>query len=519
MDQPQRRTDSSAVLALSAARRNIAHVIINEAKSIANTIKSLEYKIARQCEHSGNRIEDQTGHTEVMHHFENAYLEMPNVIDIAWMKASRKYLVNLLAHCAESFTTWESLRLLSLPSKTKNDETLLPSTQPLQVLNQSTWNAGNLREYLVSHLLLDDDQSSRRLGSIRAISYSRGSDDERKFIVPLLQYQKQLEALDVALWSFQQYVYSQDIESETTCSSNDVAIENLQRKQDESHHSEEDQLMAFMSSEAKMEWWNQVKEISASCQALEADIGNKFFSLSLEDSSQDSEDDDDGFNGGIAKSGESTTTSEPQSYEHMEKASENEQSKKSSLKSTKTLVFTGEGSKQKRVAKKKKLKTTGGDDFRTGKLHSEGHSSSAPPPIVRDSFAEHQLVRELQNRIRSVAALREEEQVDPSPTEFQATSGADEEEQLSQNAMIPDENSVDNVDIILPPDRTRLQTNEVNSRKTAVTTNIFLGASGSLLEELKRNIISPDDVMEASDEIVGDNDDAVLATTDDAFFS
>lgn len=505
MDQPQTRTDASAVLALSSARRNIAQVITNEVNSIANTIKSLEYSIAGQL-----------GHTDVDHiedSHPNEFLEMPDVIDIAWMKASRKYLANLLSYCADTFTTWDSLRILSIPVEETNE-----ATQPLQALNESMENARNLREYLIGHLLLDDDHSSRRLGSVRPIFHVSGMNEERKFILPLLHYQKQLEALGAALRSFQQYMYSQDIESQTICSSNDDTIQDLERKH-ENHDSEEQKSMAFTSSEAKMKWWNQVKEISATCQALEADIGNKFFSLSLEANSQNSED-DDGFNDGTANRGESNTTSEPQSYEHIEKPSDNAQSKSTSLKSTKTLVFSGEGSKQKRVVKKKKQSTTGGDDSGTGKLHSEGPTTSAPPPPpVRDAFAEHLLLRELQNRVRSVAALREEEQVDPSPTEFEATTSGDDEDQLPQNPMSQDENLVNGINEVFPQNAARFGAVDAMSRKTAVTTNIFLGASGSLLEELKMNIISPDDVLETSDDIVEDSEDFVVAAADDAFIS
>ena len=490
MDQPQTRSDSSAVLVLSSARRNIAHVITNEVNSILNTIKSLEDSIAGQLGHTDvNKRQDY-------HQYE--FLEMPDVIDIAWMKASRKYLANLLSYCADTFTTWDSLRILSIPVE--------ETTQPLQALNESMENARNLREYLIGHLLLDDDHSSRRLGSVRPISHVGGVNEERKFILPLLHYQKQLEALDAALWSFQHYIYSQEIESQTINSSNHDTRQDLEGKH-ENHESEEEKRMAFSSSEAKMKWWNHVKEISATCQALEADIGNKYFSFSSEDRSQNSEDEDDDFNNGTANQGESNTTSEPQSYEHIEKSSENEQSKSTFLKSTKTLVFSGEGSKQKRVVKKKKQPTTGGDDSGSGKLHSEGHASSAPPPPVRDAFAEHLLLRELQNRVRSVAALREEEQVDPSPTEFEATASGEDEDQQLQNPMSQDENIAIGIDTILTQNAARFGANDATNRKTAVTTNIFLGASGSLLEELKMNIISPVDVLETSDDIVEDNED------------
>ena len=546
MDQPQSRIDSSSILALSSARRNIAHVIVKEVNSVVNTLRIFDQGIARQwlynghgnpigdfqgandCEHDDSRIENQCSHTNIGQHegcheghVKIEFLDMPDIIDIAWIKASRKYLANLLAYCIENFTTWDSLRILSSSVEDKHESSPLLLSPPLQALHESMWSARNVQEYLTSHLLLDDEKSPRRLGSVHPISCSHGVEGDHKFIMPLLQYQKQLDALDAALWSFQQYIYSQDIDSVASHLFGTIGVQDSQEKENCHHRNVEDQTMGFRSSAAKLTWWNQVKEISAACQMLEKEIGIKFFSFSKDDRTQNMEgkhEDIDGYS--VPLGGERNTKNGTQSYEHIEgyKSPNNELSKKTSLKTTKTLVFSGEGSKAKRTAKKIKSNASVDDD---SKIQSKGHSTAVPLPIVRDTFSEHLLVRELENRIRSVAALREEEQVDFSRVEFQATRGKDKD-QSSQNLRTNVvENRVDAVNAMFPKNSARNETNEVAGRKTAVSTNTFLGASGSLLEELKRNIRGPDEsslVVEDSNEIVGgdnNNNFVVDGTADD----
>jgi len=212
---------------------------------------------------------------------------------------------------------------------------------------------------------------------------------------------------------------------------------------------------------------------------------------------------------------------ETQSYEHIEdeEAPNDEQRRNSPLKTTKTLVFSGKGSKEKQSSKKKSVHDAnpGSDRFQT-----QDHSPSMPIPIARDTFTEQLLVRELQTRIRSVAALREEEQqVDLSAVEFQATGGEDEDQSL-QEAMAADEDTADAVDAFHvekfhPGNGTRTKANEIGFRERVTTSNIFLGASGSLLDELKRNI-SPDFTGDIPEDRV-DHEEAVESTTDDLFYT
>jgi hypothetical protein len=299
----------------------------------------------------------------------------------------------------------------------------------------------------------------------------------------------------------------------------------LQQNEDRSHHNEEHQkIMALRSSSAKMTWWNQVKEISATCQTLEEKIGNTFFSPIEHDPTRNTEGNHDSSDECSAQLGRNsnTTACGAQSYEHIEgeKSPNQEQCKNPSLITTKTLVFSGEGSKEKRSTNKMKQKSVVDDESGNKKFQSEGHSTAMPLPSARDTFTEQLLVRELQNRIRSVAALREEEQqVDFSRVEFQATCGEDEDHS-SQKAMT----TVDAVDsfpsesCILTGNATIVGTDERYGRKRAITTNTFLGASGSLLDELKRSICPDHNIIGNREEIM-ENDEVADGSTDDTFFT
>jgi len=489
---------------------------------------------ANDSEYNNNRIyNNNISHTVVDdeydhdHIVENELLEVPDVIDIAWIKASRKYLANLLTYSAERLCARKSLRILSSPaSDNKHEVPLSPISQPLQILNESMWNARNVRDYLTSHLLLDDDQSPIPLvSSVRPIIRSDGVDNEYKLILPLLHYQKQLDALGAALWSFQHYSYSQHVDSTTSDVSGARKTKEKDKisQKDQYHRNEQNSIMALRRSSAKLTWWNQVKEISATCQTLEQEIGNRFFSPSEYDRTRNTERNQDSSDECSVPIGSNIDNEcEAQSYEHIEgENSQNyKQRKMPCLIATKTLVFSGEGSKERRSTNKMKQNSMVDVDSGSRKLQTEGQSTTISLPSVRDPFTEQLLVRELQNRIRSVAALREEEQqVDPSRVEFQ-----DEDDDLSsQEAMTVDENIVEATDAFcdenaLTGNVTRVETNETAGRKREITTNIFLGASGSLLDELKRNIcpdhlVGDPKVIIDTDKIVGET------TTDDTFLA
>ncbi len=528
MNQPQSRIDSSSILALSSARRNIAHVIVKEINSIVETYRIFENESTRQrlknesydaihtfghadgYEENNIGTESMLDHTGVgerddyhVQHVKNDFFEMPVVVDISWIKASRKYIANLLADVVEKFSSWQALSLLSMQAGKNLEVSQLPSSGPLQALHESMWTARNLRGYLTSHLLLDDDDDpSRRLGSVYPISYGCGVGKDQKLVLPIMEYRKHLDALDAALRSFQQHIYSQDVDADSSPTSGTRSRQNLPQTFDQYNLNKDSQTMLSRSSAAQLTWWNQVKEISAACQTLEEEIGRNFFSSS-----------DDGYNGDIEGerdvvdgnnmplNSERNTAHETQNYEHIEgeTSSSSEGSRLRSLKTTKTLVFSGEGSKEKQITSKRKQKAMVVDDSGTTELQLIGGLASAPLPTARDPFAEQLLVRELQKRIRSVAALREEEQVDPCKIEFQAMAGEEEH----QNETIDEQSSVD------PDYEFHSQMNRIDGgdqvvfRKPAVVTNIFLGASGSLLEELKMNINAGPD----ADMVLGDDEE------------
>jgi hypothetical protein len=576
MDQPQNQIDSYSILALSSVRRNIAHVIVNEVHSIVNTLRIVDNCVARRKRKrlpnglfrdqiiNGNGdeandsqgIKDRTdndgshnasvGEREHYHEriVKNEFLEMPDIIDIAWIKASRKYLSNLLTHTVDKFSTRDHFRTLSSLGENKHEGSLSESTQPLQTLSESMWTARNLRDYLMSHLLLDDDDDQSSMSSVsrgrsvRLIIRGGGVHNESDYILPLLQYKKQLDALDAALWSFQHYIcYSQRVDdSASSHFSGDRATKENDKTQQEQedhyhHHEESQKIMSLRSSSAKLTWWNQVKEISATCQTLQEKIGNRFFSPTEHDPTRNTEGNhgsSDECSVHLGKNSNDTACG-AQSYEHTEgeKLTNNEQYKNPYLTTTKTLVFAGEGSKEKRSTNKMKQKSMVDDESGNKIFQSGSHSTAMPLPSARDTFTEQLLVRELQNRIRSVAALREEEQqVDLSRVAFQATCGEDEDHS-SQEAMTADENTFDGVDslasesCILMENATIVGAEEMHGKKRAIATNIFLGASGSLLDELKRNIC-PDhstNIIE-NREIMMENDEvADGSAADDTFFT
>ena len=491
ISQPQSNFDSSSILALSSARRNIAHIIINEARSIMKVLRTVDLYVGQQRQWLSDRFDDQNGDDNCMEangreYFKNDYLEMPVVVDIAWIKASRKHLANLLSYTSELFFSRGSFAIISSLGDSNHLAPLMTPIDPLQILKESMQNARDFRDYLMSHILLEDESHSSmsRLRSIRSDIYSGELDSENDFILPLFEYQKQLDALDVALWSFQQYIYSQNIDSSNSNDSGDRRTkENNEISGQQGCYRTKD----LRSSSAKLAWWNQFKEISATCQSLEKEIGNRFFSnsdLKTATNSLDSSSDECSIS-----SSSNNIANETQSYEHTEdqKLPDNKNIKNTPSMPSKTLVFSGEGSREKQSMNNKKGRLNI-DDSGTTNLILKSGSTAMPPPSARDTFAEQLLVKELQNRIRAVAALREEEQVNLSQDKCQAACQEDEDQ--SSQRMTTDAGFEDmySRESIVAGHSTSVENNEIGSRKRAVTTSMFLGASGSLLDELKLNI-------------------------------
>lgn len=523
MNELQNRIDSSSILALSSVRRNIAHVVINLALSIVNTVRTVEcaerqrlpiqpnYQNEYPYIEGTNGIKNnpyQADHSvsrnrasELQYDIINDLFEMPDVIDIAWIKESRKNLADLLTYSAERLSTHECLNSFSQLGNDRAEAPQPLSTDVFQILKESAWNARNLRDYLMNHLLLIDDKpsfsSDSWLQSIHPINRHEGADNDYEFIFPLLQYQKQLDALHAALWSFQHYMFTRHASSSAFSLEED---KNPSLQQGDSFHlKKETENLGLRSSSAKLTWWTQVKEISATCQSLEQQIESTFFPPSNNNNSPNIETNDDNSKTySEALSSNISIEREASCYQHIE--GENlplhEQGSSRSSVATKTLIFSGEGSKKNRLEKKLKRKPIIDENSGTFNINTTGHSTIMPTPFGRDTLAEQLLVRELENRLRSVASLREELQTELLKDDFRETLGEDSsrEESTADDSMFYTIDAFRSEQMLVrtPPS---VQANKDTGLDRERTTSIFLGASGSLLDELKRNIC-PDPIID-----------------------
>ena len=554
--QPQRKADTSSILALSSTRRNIARVIVQEAQSIVDAVTTVEeylYLVRQQTQQhrrrrqrevendresknntngNGSAIDDfgtkinRAEHEQDHDHdydgiAKNGILVMPEVIDLAWIKSSRKHIASLLTYSVEHFCTRDSL---GASSSVRNDEKETISSMQMQqphlsnLLNESTWTARNLREYLVSNLLLDDDYCSPASSStstlvstsVRPITPSRENHNDCDLILPLLQYRQQLDALDAALWSFQLHTrrHSQHpVSAAPNASANATGTGSEQYdftvNGDDPDVDVDVDVDDSITVASKLTWWKQVKELSATCQTLEQHIENRFFPPSTKHETDQSTSEDGGsFDPNHISTINSNHASEPRSYEHDQQTNASSAAAVLTTRTTtKTLVFSGKGAKEKRFANKTKQKSGVVGDTR---VSHEGDSFATMPhmPAARDVFSEQLLVRELQNRIQAVAALREEEPQEEPQEELPSLGVCrrpleeNEYDQSVEQAPTNEENTTANaVNVVggqetnhLPGNATRTTGPKIADRKREAASNIFLGASGSLLDELKLNI-------------------------------
>jgi len=490
--EPQRKLDTSSILALSSTRRNIAEVIVNESQSIIEAITAINECILQKSSHSCSQQHCRQGkqqsdvnidndsrkykhrfNNEVIFQYivNNGLLFIPDVIDLAWIKSSRKHLANLLSNSVDYLSTIDSLETLSVDL-----------SQPRSILIESMGNARNLREYIHGNILLNNESCSIS-PMVSTTSSGTGSTDH-KFMISLLQYRQQLDALNAALWSYQQYTHHQSSSYSacaTTISNNDSSLQFQ-------HHQEQ-----VTNNSVKMTWWNQVKELSATCQSFERDIENRFISLNEHAQGTDSKSDD----------GEGTPCqgltkdhklNESRSYEHTGEKVKKEMQKKEHhnyCSTAKTLVFTGKGAKEI-TSTKTKPKIS----MDSGQMNDQADAVAMSLPPSRNIIMEQLLVRELQTRIRTVVRHRDEEHVvvNSRVSEIQEECNGDDDLQEHTNEGSNKGTTTDNNGFrenTFIGDATRY--NEINKTDTIIpkreaATNLFLGISGSLLDELKNKL-------------------------------
>jgi hypothetical protein len=501
--EPQRKLDTSSILALSSTRQNIAKVIVNESQSILEAITAIHYYIQQQQQrrqgkqqnkenvkttnnddneynHRTNKDGDDQHHNDnggdiVEYIVNNGLLVIPDVIDLIWIKSSRKHLANMLGNCVDYLSNIDCLEVLSVEQPL--------SESPRSKLNESMWNARNLKEYIRGNLLLDNSSNKSSSPSISPIggtsSSSSSSSTDHKFMMSLLQYRQQLDALNAVLLSCQQYTHHQ---SSSSCSGGGAATINDDNSSSNHYYQEQEQ--DNITNSVKISWWNQVKELSATCQTLEKDIENRFIPLNEHSQNTDSVKDGREVAPDSCQSlAKNHALNESQNYEHTEKDEirslpkhEQDQDRPTT---TKTFVFSGKGVREIRLDKTKQKMV----------IDSEQRKDQVDTPPPRDMITEQLLVRELQSRIRTVARLRDEDHVIVASRVDEYQESEDDED--LQEHHTDEGNFKDTSSNGFCENRPTVIGDDVTvGTKREVTTNIFLGASGSLLAELKNNLPS-----------------------------
>jgi hypothetical protein len=449
--EPQRKLDTSSVLALSSTRRNLAQSLIDQSLSLVNTYKRVRGWDIENEEQNEASIHDncfQNG-CDMRSMMDDKVLVFPNVVDLSWIRESRKHLAGLLSYTVNHYCTINGLQVLSEDVNKRSK------------LDESMFNARSAREYLLCNLLLGKMPSAKS-----ALDENWASKDE--LMTSLLLYREQLEAMSAVLWSCQQYSTFRNPASES-----DVvlsAAEILKREEEK--------------ESSKLAWWVQLKDLSLTCQALQNEIEAKFFTAANISPSLEANDN------GATFTDRHSPHQKPESgnYEHECSilVQPNQRIQVSSI--SKTMVFSGKGS-----VEKQQIATTslpGGCQQSTNSL----------PSPMRDTVAEQRLLRELQNRIRSVVQREEEEQgsveeneglskeldeiLDDECDDDSGDWGSDERspEEKDDVSGISGNSDEEDERISVKP----VYAGDVRERESASA--LFLGASGSLLAELKKNI-------------------------------
>lgn len=344
--QPQRKVDTGTILSLSCTRRHIARLLVDQAESLLTAYR-LVATILLTTEEVAASDGRRLGHLMDDH---DAILIEPDVVNLDWIKASRKHNGNLLSSCANFFLTMEGLQLLN------------QDLTPLSRLTKSTYHAQSAREYILYNMLLGQTSSARPLGDNLAASRSKG------MMTNLLQYQEQLDGLGAALWSIQQH-----------------HRQNNGNKEREDNSGDGDAVIAT--------WWEQVKDLSALCRSIESEIDSRFFESRIRNNEAKDAANADKV-GRIHGNDENATDGGVDRYEYSqdgnERSTENMLPPDRRSAPTKTKVFLGKGAIQPRQYKVASTQTSKG---------GSGGGEKSSCNWTRDTMTEQLLLRELQKRI------------------------------------------------------------------------------------------------------------------------
>jgi hypothetical protein len=380
---------SKSILSLASVRKIVAEIMVHQAASLTFL---LEHVVT--ADSGGTNIEvlgaDQS--TAATATASTSTIEMPEVVSLTWIKSSRSEIAALLSHVVDRLGTISCLQLLSHSS-------LDPARLSKVLLDESTRNVRQAKEYLVSMLWLDNNHD-KKASTTSTRTTIQEQQQHHPIVKHLLQYREQLDALQAAIWACQQQ-FNNDSSGSGSGSGG-------------------------KSQEADgREWWSRIRYLSTTVQAMEQEIQGTFFNV----------DDDDSLleENGNEEATASTTSSEvplPESgrYEHNVPTD----SKQDKVEQTKTVVFRGEG-----VVKKL-------DRLRKPKLGPFKSNGNVDSMMLkpRDTVTERQMIIELQERVKAMAP---QEDADEQPIQEDASAKA------AREPVVP----------------------------------LFLGASGSLLSELK----------------------------------
>ena len=460
--QPQQSLASSNnIIALSNVKTSLAMSMVRQSHSLIEVWKHIRRSFIIMQGSSSNDDDDIDDDFLPTDDMDILILQMPTVVDLSWIKSSRHQLSKFLCHMMDYFCTIEVLYTLSVTSSTSSSTTTTTSRSKLE---ESMYSVRNATEHLSSTLMLRNNNTAVQPLLQATNSNNDGSRDDSnlKLLRSLIQYRDHLDAMNAAIWSCQLY-------AATTDNDTAVVVEALGTKATGTQINSAEQ--------EKKQWWSHVQRLGSTCRALEEEIGQKFHLLK-------DEGDDELVEERQEDSGPTTDrTKESENYEHdNHETNETEVDHQGATTQTKTVVFKGKG------AVKTELNTKS-----QGMRCGAGVAADNPmvvklPP--RDTVSEQLMVNELKNRLQSICP--------PDEDDEDGDSDDDVNDKDKMEPLLDSDHRNESVNnIITTPDGTATRTNCRKQKQTReVTGTHFLGATGSLLSELKVALPAVDDAGE-----------------------
>lgn len=401
------------------------------------SLVSLRRNLARAMVHQSATLdgfwkhffEHQQGHLENTDEYQPYFQEKEPSLDMPHHIVNLTWIKDARHTLSNSLscTTEEIVDLLQ--TKSQQDSSTLELWKIICFwLEDATTQTRQLTHYLRGILLLPN-------GTIEAET----SSSVRPVLQPndplfrnLLNFRIQLDALGAAVWSCQHYSnYSSDRNENFNIVDDNFAQQAT---------TDDDTPNSFGVSEgspalSRREWWEKIRQMSKICRAFENEITQMYFVPKVDSDESDGESDTAG---SLHK-----TSQETGDYVHGDsKASARRECAARKDVPTRTVVFSGKGEVEE-WSQKSGRKGKG----RAGGMESDLDALALPQ---RDTVSELAMVSELQNRIKALIQPNEHIEAEDSDPEEETTT------RIARQPSAP----------------------------------LFLGASGSLLSELKQSIPS-----------------------------